>query len=207
MRFTRHSNFTLPAMIKRNDFNWPYAHHPERPDDRVLGERAPRFERHIYISKQQLFYDIDAQLAIISSSRKREDGTEDDNITNNSSKFRPMFNRWIDRYVSLARGRMAAFILEKFRSKKMNTISSADEIDIELSVPQSYDDTSFTSLVQAVHDYIVNGVLFEFLSLQFTPNDPVTAHKQSEMELAYGDIKRFVCSTKPGYVRKKLQPF
>lgn len=186
---------------------WPYSHHPSSANDKVLGNRKPRYEKHIYIVRSQVYADIEAQLSIISETRKREDGTEDTTFTNAFQKYQRMFDRWIEKYVNLAKGRMAAFIMQKTQTRKADTVNTNDEIDIELSMPESYDDTSFQQLVQSVHDYIVNGALYEYLTITLTSKDPVTQDKFALTTQGYNDIKRYICSTKPGTVKKRLSPF
>lgn len=185
---------------------WPYPRHPQGPNDNIFGGH-PHFERHIFLYRDQLLLDIDMIVAVIAKVRKKPDGTDDDTLNNASQQYRPMFNRWIDKYVNLAKGRMAAFILEKFRTSKADNLKVENEIDIELQVPFYWDDTTFQPLVQAVHDYVVNGAAYEFLSLVLPPKEHIINTKRIDMEQSYADIKRYICSTKPGSVKKPLQPF
>lgn len=190
----------------RPEETWPWRRHPHGPDDPMFHDRK-RYERHIYLFRQQLMYDIEAQAGIISRVRRTEDGKEDNALTDITQQYRPMFDRWIDKYVNLAIGRMSAFVLEPFKQSKSDKIGSEDEIDIELQVPFSWDDTCFQPLVQAVHDYVVNGALYELMGLTLSPRDNVMNRKQMDLEQSYGDIKRFICAVKPGTVRKRYEPF
>ena len=184
----------------------PYPHHPTSPDDPILD--SPRFERHIYLLRSQLHYDIQAQCEIISKGRQHEDNTERQTaFVQGDDTYRPLFDRWITKYLMLAKTRMAAFILEKFRLSKTVTISQQEEIDIELHVPREYNDTRFEALAQSVHDYIVTGVVSEYIALALPANDPLTVNKRKELEVLYDDIKGNVCATQPGTVRKKYHPF
>lgn len=185
--------------------DWPYPHHPESPHDPVLGET--KFEKHIFLMKDQLFYDIQAQVGMVSSMRKKEDGAEDDSLTNGLERYKGMVDRWIERYANLAKGRMSAIILDKHKNLDTNSISTKDEIDIELSVPRWWDETTFEQLSDSVHDYVVQSVLYEYFAVTLTSKDPVTLDKRELADKAYGDIKRFACAYKPGTVKKKTQPF
>jgi hypothetical protein len=184
---------------------WPYRRHPIGPNDPMFGGH-PYFERHIYIYREQIQFDVTSQSEVIIAARAQDSKTQT-GLNNIATKYKAMFDRWIDKYVNLAKGRMAAFILEPFKTSKGNNLKQEDEIDIELQVPFSWDDTTFQPLVQAVHDYIVNGCIYELLSLIMPPKEFVTNQKRIDMEQSYADIKRYVCSVKPGWVRKPLQPF
>ena len=186
--------------------NWPYNHHPDNPNDRQFSYKAPKFERHIFIRKDQVFFDMDSQLGIIALSRKKEDGTQDDTITNATSSYRQMFYRWIDKHIGIAKGVMSAFVLDKFKTTAMNSISEKDEIDIELIMPIFWDDTVFQQLTNAVHDYVVNATLYEYFTISLTSKDPVTVDKRQLMLEALSDVKKYVHAAKPGFVEKRKSP-
>ena len=183
---------------------WPYDHHPT-PNDPVF-RGNPHFERHIYILRDQVLYDIDAQVSIIAKVRRKPDDSEDNTLTDITEQYKPLFHRWIDKYINLAKGRMAAFILEPFKTAKTNTLDT-NEIDIELQVPDYWDDTMFQPLSQAVHDFVVNGALYEFATLTLPPKEHIINVKRTDMEESYSDIKKYICATKPGTIRRPLQPF
>lgn len=187
--------------------NWPYRNHPREGRDPQYTYKGPKFSRHIYIRKDQVFFDIDSQLAIISSTRKNPDGSEDNTLANATTTYEQQFLRWIDKHIGTAKGVMSAFVLEKFKNAKLNSISQNDEVDIELLMPQYYDDTTFDQLVESVHSYIVNSVLFEFMTLTLTSKDPVTIDKQAMAAEALHDIKKYVNAAKPGFIRKIQHPF
>lgn len=186
--------------------NWPYHHHPNSPNDKQFTYKAPKFERHVFIRKDQVFFDLDSQLAIISLSRKKEDGTVDDTLSNATTSYRQMFYRWIDKHIGIAKGVMSAFVLDKFKTTSMNSISENDEIDIELLMPIYWDDTVFQQLTNAVHDYVVNATLFEYFTISLTSKDPVTQDKRQLMLEALSDVKKYVNSAKPGFVEKRKSP-
>lgn len=186
--------------------NWPYRHHPDSPNDRQFTYKAPKFERHIFIRKDQVFFDLDSQLGIISISRKKQDGTVDDTLTNATTAYRQMFYRWIDKHIGIAKGVMSAFVLDKFKTTSMNSISDKDEIDIELLMPGFWDDTVFDQLTNAVHDYVVNATLFEYFAISLTSKDPVTVDKRQLMIEALSDVKKYVNAAKPGFVEKRKSP-
>lgn len=189
------------------DENWPYNGHPSGPNDRQFGYNAPKFERHIYIRRDQVFHDLDAQLLMIAKMRRKADGTEDDTFTNATSDYHGQFLRWIDKHMGIAKGVMSAFTLDRFHAQKFNSISDAEEVDIELLMPEYWDDTVFDQLVNSVHDYITNSVLYEYLLLTLTTKDPVTVDKQGQSQKAFLDIKHYVNAAKPGRIHKTLQPF
>ena len=196
------------------DDKWPYEEHPDSPNYKPYGIKQPKFERHIFISRDQILYDIEAQISMMSRARRKEDGTEDETFTNATQQYQQQFYRWIDKHIGVAKSAMSAFILEKFKTTKMNSISQNEEVDITLLMPEWYDDTVFDQLCQAVHDYVVNAALFEFFSLTLivptrysVANDPATEMKMRQMNDALSDIRKYVNASRPGTVRKPYKPF
>ena len=186
--------------------NWPYRHHPDHPNDRQFTYKAPKFERHVFIRKDQVFFDLDSQLGILSLARKKQDGTEDESLTNATTAYRQMFYRWIDKHIGIAKGVMSAFVLDRFKTTSMNSISDKDEIDIELLMPEFWDDTVFDQLTNAVHDYVVNATLYEYFTISLTSKDPVTVDKRQLMIEALSDVKKYVNAAKPGFIEKIKSP-
>jgi len=187
--------------------NWPYHHHPDTPHDPEFGLKNPKFERHIFIGRDQIFYDLDAQIQMLATSRRKDDGTEDDKLTNATTTFKDMFYRWIDKHIGLAKGKMSAFVLERFKTSNMNSIKDNEEVDIELLMPVWWDDTTFDQLTNAVHDYIVNAVLQEYFTIALTSKDPVTVDKASLAADSLSDIRKYANASKPGWIRKPFKPF
>ncbi len=190
------------------DDNWPYHHHPNMPHDREYGIKNPKFERHIYIRRDQIIYDINAQLTMMAQMRRNADGTEDDNLTSATERYAAMFNRWIDTHIGIAKGVMSAFVLERFIDVDVNAIhEDIDENDIELLVPEWYDDTVFMQLTDAVHEYITNAVLHDFLVVTLTSRDPVTVDKAAQAADSLSRVRKYVNSAKPGRLHKPYKPF
>lgn len=187
--------------------NWPYQNHPNNGHDPQYGYHDPKFERHIFISRDNIMFSIDAQIGMMNDARAKESGTEDDKISNATTKYQQQFYSWIDRHIGIAKGVMSAFVLEKFKTSKMNSISQVEEVDITLLVPVFYDDTVFDQLVQAVHDYVVNATLYEYFSLALSAKDPVTLSKKEMKDDCLNDVRKYVNSAKPGFVRKPQNPF
>lgn len=189
------------------DDNWPYNNHPQEGNDRQYGIKSPKFSRHIFIRRDQVMYDIDAQIQMMAASRRKDDGTEDDRFTSATTTFQQMFYRWIDQAVGVAKGVMSAFVLEKFKDSKMNSISQNEEVDIELLMPEWYDDTVFEQLVMSIHEYVVNATLRQYFVLTLTSKDPVAVDKMQIESDALQKVRKYVNASKPGRIRKKLKPF
>lgn len=189
------------------DDNWPYRGKPQQGFDPQYGVKSPKFERHIFIRRDQIFFDIDAQLGMLSESRRKDDGTEDDTITNATTKYQKMFFRWIDRHIGDAKTVMSAFILEKFRETAMNSIRDVDEVDITLLVPQWYDDTTFKQLCDTVHAYVVSATMAEYCKMRFTSKDPVTADMVQDTMFGESEIRKLVNMNKPNTISKPFKPF
>lgn len=88
-----------------------------------------------------------------------------------------------------------------------NAINEWDEQEIWLRMPDYWDDTRYDSLVQAIHNYISAGALYEYFKLTLTSKDPLTADKAAEVEDAELDILDASNATKPGSVHKPYKPF
>ncbi|MBR1448816.1 MAG: hypothetical protein IJ588_08760 [Prevotella sp.] len=189
------------------DDNWPYRHRPRSADEPEYGVKGPKFERHIFIRRDQVMFDIDAQMGMVADGRKNADGTEDDTLTNATTKYAQMFYRWVDRHIGEAKTVMSAMVLEKYRDTAMNSIKDTEEIDITLLVPEWYDDTTFQQLCDKVHEYVVAATMADFCVLRLTSKDPVTLDKVSQYTEAIMEIRKLVNMAKPGRISKPLKPF
>ena len=152
--------------------------------------------------------------SVMARARREKDGAEDDTFANATENYKQQFYRWIDKHIGIAKSVMSAFVLEKYRRTKMNSISQVDEVDITLLFPEWYDDTVFEQLCSAVHDYVVNATLFEFFSISLlvpykngVTQDPATIVKQQQMNDALSDVRKYVNASKPGRIRKPYKPF
>lgn len=172
-------------------------HNPKKPNQTKL----------LFIRKDQLFADIEAQTQIVAESRPNPDGSPNKVLNNATERFASQMERWIDKYLDLAKSRMAAYVYTLDRKATMNAHPDWDEATIHLSFPWYWNATTFNNLSDAVHNYIVNSVLFEFFSLALTSKDPVTVDKQSLALDAYTEIKHCCVSSLPGTAKKKLHPF
>ena len=189
------------------DDNWPYRNRPNSGDDRQYGVKSPKFERHLFVRRDQIFFDIDAQLGMIADARKKEDGTTDDTITNATTKYQSMFFRWIDSHIGEAKTTMSAFVLEKFRETAMNSIKDKDEEDVTLLMPEWYDDTTFKQLCDKVHEYVVSATMYDFCKMRFTSKDPVTVDMEKQKIETQFEVKKLVNMSKPNRISKPFKPF
>lgn len=193
----------LHVVHEGNNKGWAAAADPFSPYKTKAAHTFVR--KHIYVLADQLFYDIDAVTGMLARIRSSE--LPDTFATAESDEYRPLFYRWLDKYVKKAEARMAAFILTPAHVTRTNELKEWEEKEIVLSMPDTWDDTVFEDLVNAVHRYISDGALYEYLSLTLTTKDAVTVERYSQMEEAYEDIKNYVCATKPHMVEKTLKPF
>ena len=189
------------------DDNWPYHNHPTTHHDPEFGIKNPKFERHIFIRRDQIFFDIDSQLGMLAEARKNPDGTEDDTITNATTKYIQMFYRWIDSHIGEAKTTMSAFVLEKFSETAINSIKDHEEVDITLLMPEWYDDTTFPQLCDKVHEYVVSATIADYCHVRFTSKDPFTQDMNSKKDETMSEVKRLVNAAKPGRIRKPQKPF
>ena len=187
--------------------DWPYHGRPHSGFNPQYGIKNPKYKRHIFIRRDQLLYDIDAQIQMVAMSRRKADGSEDERLTSATETFKAMFFRWIGKHVGIAKNKMQTFVVEKTVPTDMNGVPESDETDIELLMPDWWDDTIFDQLTQAVHDYVVNAVLQEYFTVTLTSKDPVTIDKGLMAESALFDVKKLSNSSKAGRIRKPFKPF
>lgn len=162
-------------------------------------------EYHIYLFRSQLTSDFEFSLNIMTRGRRNE-GNQD-NTLEMIEKFRPMLNRWIDKYVSYSKSKMSRVIVEKIQKGVSDFAGSKDEIDITIKMGEWWNENALSILANAIHDYVVNGMMYEYLVLSVTEKDPVTQSKKTQLELSLDDIKNAVNSYKPDKIRKKFHPF
>ena len=162
---------------------------------------------HIFLRFDQLLDDIQSQIDIVADMRPNQDGSPAKYLMNASTKYSAQLTRWINKYVDLTKSRMAAYVKTIERKNTMNAQRPWDEAVIHLEFPDTWNPTTFTNLADAVHQYIVNGVLYEFFVLAFTGKDPITADKLDQREEAYREIKHCCVSQIPGASKKTLHPF
>lgn len=187
--------------------NWPYHGKPHSGFDPRYGDNAPKFEKHIFVRKDQIMADISMQLDMISNARRKPDGTEDNTLSDATTRYESQFLRWLDLHIGVIKSTLSAFLLEEFRKTQLNSISKVDEIDFELRMPEFWDDTVFESLTKSLHDYLVNAVMNEYLTISLTSKDPVTVDKAKQANDSLLDVKRFANAAKPGRIHKVMQPF
>jgi len=169
--------------------------------------KKPNIPKILFVRKDQIFAEIEAQLQILAESRLAENGQPNKTLNGGAERFASQFERWIDKYLDLAKSRMAAYVVEVQRKATINAHRDWDEATIHLSFPATWNHTTFEQLGDAVQNYIVNSCLYEFLCLSLTSKDPVTIDKMTLAEDANSMIKHCCVSSLPGTQRKKLKPF
>lgn len=189
------------------DDNWPYQGRPHNENSTQYGVKAPKFKRHIFIRRDSVMFAIESQIEMVAEARKNPDGTKNEAMLNATTKYEPMFHEWINRHLGKTKTIMAAVVLEKFRETAMNSIKETEEVDIELLMPEWYDDTTFQQLCDAVHSYIVDATLYDYFLLTLTAKDPVTQDKMTAKTDGESDIRKLVNFSKPGRIHKPLKPF
>lgn len=162
--------------------------------------------RHLFIYKNQIMYDISAQVGMISSARRAENGTQSNIQEDNIDKYKSMFDRWINKYVEKVKERLVMAIVERRSYASGDELKDWAEKELLLDMPDWWDDTAWQPLVDSVHDYIVNAVLTEYFKLVLTSKDPVTIDKNEDAGAAWDKIKVYLTCHKQGTIRKYLNP-
>ena len=197
---------TLHPMHHDRERGWKATPNPFAPKQPM----ATRYhiDKHIFVYANQLWYDVDATTNLLSRSRRSINDAQADTIpTSENDHERPLFYRWFDKYIKKAEGLLSAYLMKNEGVVRDNAIKEWDEQEIWLRMPDYWDDTRYDSLVQAIHNYISAGALYEYFKLTLTSKDPLTADKSAEVEDAELDILDASNATTPGSVHKPYKPF
>lgn len=179
----------------------PFSPHPSRPAHAY-------FDKHIFIYANQLWYDIDATTSLLGRSRRSiKDMAGGDVPTSENDQERPLFYRWFDKYIGKLESILQAYIIKPQGTVRDNALKEWDEKEIWLRMPDYWDDARYESLVQAIHNYISTGALYEYFMLTLTSKDPLTIDKASQLDDAELDIIDAVNATKAGAMVRALKPF
>lgn len=162
-------------------------------------------EYHLYFLRSQIISDVESQLMIVTRGRKK-DGFQDNGL-DVVEKFGNQFNRWIDKYISLSKKPLVKYIVEDSVSGITNIVDGGDEIDLKLRVGDWWNDSVLKMLNMKIHDYVVSGLLYEYLLLYFGGRDDLVQSKMKELELIQEGIKSLMLSYKSGSVKKSYHPF
>ena len=132
--------------------------------------------KHIYIQADQLLFDVDSVTSLIDkATRKTQEETEV--TTSEADSHRPMFYRWFDQYIASVERILSAYVAKPEGVARMNGLKEWQEKEIILVMPDYWDATVYDALVQAIHKYVVDGALFEYLSNTLTSRDQRTIDK------------------------------
>lgn len=161
---------------------------------------------HIYILRSQVLSDVEFQLNIITRSRRNEKGISDNNFENTEA-IMPMLNRWFDKYYLLALRKLAAVRADDVPDAATDFIRDREDNDIAIAMGDWWNEKALPGLTAAVHEYIVNGIMYEYLLLYVTASDPVTQSKNEQLLIAEEQIKVALTSYHAGKIRKGMHPF
>lgn len=162
--------------------------------------------KHVFVQADQLFYDVDAVTGITDRTARQTQGATEV-ATSESDTYRPMFYRWFDKYISKAEGCMSAFVMKPEGVNRLNTLKEWEEREITLRMPDYWDATVYDALVDAIHQYIVSGALYEYFALTLTSKDPRTIDKREQTDEYYDLMRSLTCRVIPGSVHRPLKPF
>lgn len=197
---------TLHPMHHDRERGWEATPNPFAPKQPMTARYHT--DKHIFVYANQLWYDIDATTNLLSRSRRIANDAQAGTLpTSENDHERPLFYRWFDKYMKKAEGLLSAYLMKKEGTVRDNAIKEWDEQEIWLRMPDYWDDTRYDSLVQAIHNYIAAGALYEYFKLTLTSKDPLTTDKAAEVEDAELDILDASNATKPGSVHKPYKPF
>ncbi len=173
-----------------------------QPPHRAYGHTV----KHIFLQADQLLYDVDAITGIINKAA-RTAHNDAEVATSESDTYRPMFFRWLDKYIASVEHCLSAFVLKPEGVTRLNDLKEWDEREISLLMPDYWDATVYDSLVKAIHQYVVDGTLYEYMSLVLSSRDPRTVDRKQSLEDGITNIRALSCRVIPGTVHKHLKPF
>lgn len=173
-----------------------------QPPHRAYGHTV----KHIFLQADQLFYDVDAMTGMIDKAA-RSAHNDAEVATSESDTYRPMFFRWFDKYIASVEHCLSAFVLKPEGVTRLNDLKEWDEREISLLMPDYWDATVYDSLVKAIHQYVVDGTLYEYMSLVLSSRDPRTIDRKQSLEEGITNIRALSCRVIPGTVHKHLKPF
>lgn len=173
-----------------------------QPPRRAYGHSV----KHIFLQADQLLYDVDSITSIIDkAARIAHNDTEV--ATSESDTYRPILFRWFDKYIANVEHCLSAFVLKPEGVTRLNDLKEWDEREISLLMPDYWDATVYDSLVKAIHQYVVDGTLFEYMSLTLTSRDQRTIDRKQSLEDGITNIRALSCRVIPGSVHKHSKPF
>ena len=162
--------------------------------------------KHIFLQADQLLYDVDSITGLIDrTARIAHNDTEV--ATSESDTYRPILFRWFDKYIANVEHCLSAFVLKPEGVTRLNDLKEWDEREISLLMPDYWDATVYDSLVKAIHQYVVDGTLYEYLSITLSSRDLRTIDRKQSLEEGLTNIRALSCRVIPGTVHKHLKPF
>lgn len=162
-------------------------------------------EYHVYLYREQLYSDFEFSLNIMTMNRRKDD--RQNNVLELVDRLKPMMNRWIDKYVGKVKQRFGSVVVEKELHGVSAVAGKKDEIDITIRMGDWWNESVLTSLGVSVHDYVLCGLLYEYLVLSVSARDEVTKSKEQQLELEYENLKNLITAYKPDKIRKEQHPF
>lgn len=184
-----------------------------KPEPNPFLPRPPRpaiyfVEKHIFIYANQLWYDIDATTNMLGRARRGNQTNQEEIIpTSENDQERPLFYRWFDKYLKKVEGILSAYVMKPRGVVRDNALKEWEEKEIWLRMPDSWDAARYDGLVQAIHNYISTGALYEYFMLTLTSKDPLTADKAQQLEDEELEIIDAANATKPGSLIRSPKPF
>lgn len=179
----------------------PFLPRPPRPATYYV-------DKHIFIYANQLWYDIDATTNMLGRARRGNQTNQEEIIpTSENDQERPLFYRWFDKYLKKVEGILSAYVMKPKGVVRDNALKEWEEKELWLRMPDSWDATRYDGLVQAIHNYISTGALYEYFMLTLTSKDPLTVDKAQQLEDEELEIIDAANATKPGSLIRSPKPF
>ena len=117
------------------------------------------------------------------------------------------FQRGEPELMSRAKKPLARYLVEDKVHGVTNVVSDSDEATIKFKVGDWWNSNVLSLLLSKVHDYIVTGLMYEYLLLYFGSGDSIVQSKEKSLVLLMEEIKNLMLSYKAGSVQKQFHPF
>lgn len=152
--------------------------------------------KEIVLDKDALLYEIENIVDKVSRSRLRDDNLEQSIQVQagETEQDRAITVRSIGNAINVIRSRMGAYISNE---------DVGDEV-IKLQFPEGWKECVFPDLVGAIHEYVINIGVFEWLRV--TLPQEAQGYRERAEECLYR-VKSCVTARVTGSVRRPLQPF
>lgn len=133
---------------------------------------------HIVIYPSEIIHDLDFDTLFLQKVRfLGKDGVIGEHIFSNDESNAYRIARWMNKYVNKVKSYLAAYLVKYAdKTNAVNIPENPTEFDFDLNMPPTWV-ASDDDLASTIHDYIVDGIEYQFYNDSLGPADPETKIK------------------------------